>query len=100
MTQKKKAKNKQAAKSGSVSFTDKAWDDYIFWSESDLKILNEINGLIKECQRNPFIGTGKPEPLSGDLTGYWSRRITKEHRLVYLPEDGIIFVVSCRFHYE
>jgi toxin YoeB len=95
----KKAQNKQQAKSIAVSWTDIAWDEYLSWQKEDKKIVDEINGLIEECRRNPFKGTGKPEPLKGNLTGYWSRRITREHRLVYLPEDGGIYVVSCRYHY-
>lgn len=99
MNQKVKAKNKKAAKQFAVSFTDAAWEDYLHWQESDPAIAKTINDLLKECQRTPFKGTGKPEPLCGDLTGFWSRRITKEHRLVYLPEDGGISVVACRYHY-
>lgn len=95
----KKAENKQQAKSIAVAWTDHAWEDYLYWQKEDQKMVDEINGLIEECQRNPFTGTGKPEPLKGDLTGFWSRRITREHRLVYLPEDKGIYVVSCRFHY-
>lgn len=94
-----KAKNKQQAKSFAVSWTDNAWEEYLSWQVEDNSIVAEINGLIEECRRDPFKGTGKPEPLKGDLTGFWSRRITREHRLVYLPEDGAIYVVSCKFHY-
>jgi len=94
----KKNKNKQQAKIANVSWTPHAWED-LTWQKENPKIVNEINNLIGECQRNPFKGTGKPEPLSGDLTGYWSRRITHEHRLVYLPEDSSIYIVSCRYHY-
>lgn len=95
----KKSQNKKQAKSVGVSWTPHAWDEYLSWQKEDQKIVNEINNLIDECLRNPFKGTGKPEPLTGDLTGYWSRRITREHRLVYLPEDGAIYVISCRYHY-
>ena len=95
----KKSQNKQQAKSVAVSWTPHAWDEYLSWQKEDQKIVNEINNLIEECLRNPFKGTGKPEPLTGDLTGYWSRRITREHRLVYLPEDDAIYVISCRYHY-
>lgn len=95
-----KSKNKQQAKSAvSISFTDKGWDDYLYWQKENLKIVDEINNLLDECLKNPFKGTGKPEPLTGDLTGFWSRRITDKHRLVYLPEDGGIYVVACRYHY-
>jgi toxin YoeB len=94
----KKNANKQHAKSSAVAWTDNAWEEYLSWQKEDPNIVAEINGLIKECMRNPFIGTGKPEPLKGDLTGYWSRRITREHRLVYLPEDKTIYVISCRYH--
>ncbi len=94
-----KAKNKRQAKLAAVSWTDHAWDDYLFLHKRDPKIVDEINGLIEECRRDPFQGTGKPEPLRGDLSGYWSRRITKEHRLVYLPEGGTIYIVQCRYHY-
>ncbi|TRW91227.1 Txe/YoeB family addiction module toxin [Candidatus Methylobacter oryzae] len=95
----KKSKNKQQVKSAQLSWTPIAWDDYLSWQKEDQKIVNEINNLIEECRRNPFKGTGKPEPLKGDLTGYWSRRITSEHRLIYLPDDGNIYIVSCRYHY-
>lgn len=95
----KKSKNKEQAKSIAVSWTTNAWNEYLSWQKEDQKIVNEINKLIDECQNNPFTGIGKPEPLTGNLTGYWSRRITHEHRLVYLPEDGAIYVVSCRYHY-
>ncbi|MFA7242709.1 MAG: Txe/YoeB family addiction module toxin [Sulfuricellaceae bacterium] len=95
----RKTQNKQQAKSIAVSWTDNAWEEYLSWLEDDRKIVDEINKLIEECRRNPFKGAGKPEPLKGDLSGFWSRRITREHRLVYLPEDGTIYVVACRYHY-
>ena len=94
-----KSPNKKQAKTVAVSWTPISWDDYLLWQKEDPKIVDEINNLIEECRRNPFKGTGKPEPLKGDLTGFWSRRITKVHRLVYLPEDGAIYVVFCRYHY-
>jgi toxin YoeB len=96
---KQKTKNKNAAKESKLSWTEHAWEEYLCWQENDPSLVIEINNLLAECRANPFKGTGKPEPLKGDLTGYWSRRITKEHRLVYLPEDGCIYVVQCRFHY-
>ncbi len=95
----KKAGNKEQAKRALVCWTDIAWEDYLHWQKNDTEIADKINLLIEECIRTPFTGTGKPEPLRGDLTGYWSRRINREHRLVYLPEDGGIYVVGCRYHY-
>ena len=94
-----KTKNKQQAKAVAVSWTDHAWEEYLWWQKNDPKMVEEINGLIEECRRDPFKGTGKPEPLKGDLSSFWSRRITKEHRLVYLPEDSTIYVVQCKLHY-
>ncbi len=99
-SRKTKQKNKEEAKVCLYSWTPQAWDDYLYWQANDVKILSEINGLLKECSQDPFRGTGKPEPLLGDLSGFWSRRITREHRLVYLPEDGQIYIVACRFHYQ
>ncbi|THC42927.1 Txe/YoeB family addiction module toxin [Massilia sp. Mn16-1_5] len=95
----KKVQNKKEAKQFAFAWTDNAWEDYLYWQEENPKIVDEINRLLEECRRDPFRGTGKPEPLKGDLTGYWSRRITKEHRLVYLPADNGIYVVACRYHY-
>jgi len=97
--QNQKTQNKLKAKNVSFAWSDEAWEDYLYWQETDLEITKQINELLKECRRHPFKGTGKPEPLKADLTGFWSRRITKQHRLVYLPEDGIIYIVQCRFHY-
>ncbi len=76
-----------------------AWEDYIYWQESDKKILLRINELIK-AMRNSFKGLGKPEPLKGNLSGCWSRRINDEHRLVYFLKEGRIHILQCRFHYE
>ena len=95
----KKAGNKKQAKGFAFAWTENAWEDYLYWQKEDPKILEEINHLLEECQRHPFTGTGKPEPLRSNLTGLWSRRINKEHRLVYLPEDNAIYVVACRYHY-
>lgn len=94
-----KTRNKQQAKAVAISWTDLAWEDYLSWQAEDSHIVATINALLEECRRHPFTGTGKPEPLKGDLTGFWSRRITREHRLVYLPEDSTIYVVACRYHY-
>ena len=84
-------------------FSAQAWDDYLHWQANDAEILKRVNDLIKECSRTPFKGTGKPEPLKGDLKGWWSRRITKEDRLVYRVKgkgpDQAIEIAQCRFHY-
>lgn len=95
----KKAQNKNQAKSAALSWTDNAWEEYISWQKENPAIVDEINSLIDECLRDPFRGTGKPEPLKYDLSGFWSRRINKEHRLVYLPQNGTIYIISCRYHY-
>jgi toxin YoeB len=100
MTQQKKARNKAAAVNNcKVAWSSHAWDDYLYWQEHDWAMVEEINGLIEEIARDPFKGTGKPEPLKGDLMGFWSRRITKSDRLVYIVQDGIIYVMQCRYHY-
>jgi toxin YoeB len=84
-----------------ITWSDKAWGHYCHWQETDKKIVKHINVLIKELQRHPFTGIGEPEPLRHDLSGYWSRRITQEHRLVYkLLEDDNVLIASCRFHYQ
>jgi toxin YoeB len=84
-------------------FADNAWEDYLHWQQADDKVLARINDLIKECQRTPFKGTGKPEPLKGSLAGWWSRRITKEDRLVYRVtgkgNEQQLEIAQCRFHY-
>ena len=86
-----------------VVFGSDAWTDYVAWSREDAKVLERINLLIGECLRNPFRGTGKPEPLKQNLTGWWSRRISGEHRLVYRVagkgEAQALEVLSCRYHY-
>jgi toxin YoeB len=80
-------------------FTETAWADYLHWQQADPKLLLRINALIKECLRTPFSGTGKPEPLRGDLKGWWSRRIDQEHRLVYKATDDSLLIAQCRYHY-
>jgi toxin YoeB len=80
-------------------FTEKSWDDYLYWQKSDKQIAKKINQLIKDIKRDPFNGIGKPEPLKHELSGFWSRRITNEHRLVYEVSENSIGIVSCRFHY-
>jgi len=79
-------------------FHEKAWEDYLYWHSSDGKPLDGINTLIKETSRMPFTGTGKPEPLRGPLSGWWSRRITQEHRLVYRAEEDRLLIAQCCFH--
>ncbi|MGK7250996.1 Txe/YoeB family addiction module toxin [Acinetobacter oleivorans] len=83
-----------------ISFTPSAWETYTFWQGQDKKTLKRINLLIKDCLRSPFEGLGKPEPLIGDLSGFWSRRIDEKNRLVYEVTDSAITILSCRYHYE
>jgi toxin YoeB len=82
-----------------IEFTPEAWDDYLWFQQNDKAGLKRINLLIKAIQREPFEDLGKPEPLKHNLSGFWSRRITAEHRLVYTIEDGELRVVMCRYHY-
>jgi len=82
-----------------IVFSEHAWDDYLYWQRADRKILERINKLIKEIQRLPFEGTGKPEPLRHGLSGYWSRRITDEHRIVYKAEKDSLHLAQLRYHY-
>ena len=83
-----------------IIFSKNSWEDYISWQGEDKNMLKKINELIKDIQRTPFEGKGKPEPLKYDLAGFWSRRIDREHRLVYQVEDGRIYIYSCRYHYD
>ena len=83
-----------------ISFSSHAWSDYLEWQRTDKQILKKINSLIKDIEKNPFSGIGKPEPLKHNLAGFWSRRITDEHRLVYEIDGDIISIASCRYHYE
>ncbi len=76
-----------------------AWKDYLYWQQTDKKVLLRINELIKDTLRSPFKGVGKPEPLKGNYAGCWSRRITDEHRLVYKIKDGRLHILQCRYHY-
>lgn len=80
-------------------FSERAWEDYLHWQTADTKLTLRINGLLKECLRTPFSGTGKPEPLRGDMKGFWSRRIDQEHRLVYKPSSEGLLIAQCRYHY-
>ena len=80
-------------------FSDKAWDEYMYWQQTDKQILKKINQLIRDIKREPFDGVVKPEPLKYELSGFWSRRISDEHRLIYEVSESYISIVSCRFHY-
>jgi len=80
-------------------FAARAWDDYLYWQQHDSKALRRLNALIKQCSRDPFRGLGKPEPLKGELAGWWSRRLTQEHRLVYRIEGDALLIAQCRYHY-
>lgn len=82
-----------------LSWTDEAWDSYVYWQSQDKKTLKRINKLIADAQRSPFDGIGKPEPLKESLSGFWSRRIDDTNRLVYAVDDTAITVISCRYHY-
>lgn len=79
---------------------DRAWDEYLYWQNQDRKTLKKINKIIADIQRNPFDGISKPEPLKGNMSGWWSRRIDEENRIVYYVENSIIFVMSCKGHYD
>ena len=80
-------------------FSEQAWDDYLHWQKTDRKLLERVNTLIKEISRSPFSGIGKPEPLKNALSGYWSRRINDEHRIVYKISDGSMLIAQLRYHY-
>ncbi|MBI6656871.1 Txe/YoeB family addiction module toxin [Pseudomonas carnis] len=82
-----------------ILFTSEGWDDYLWFQQNDKAGLKRINLLIKAIQRDPFDGVGKPEPLKHNLSGFWSRRITAEHRLVYGIEDDEVQILMCRYHY-
>lgn len=82
-----------------IVFAEQAWEDYLYWQSRDKKVLKKINTLIKEIKRDPFMGIGEPEPLKYNWSGYWSRRITLEHRLVYKVIENSILVAQCRYHY-
>ena len=82
------------------AFTDEAWDQYQHWVRTDRQTLKRLNTLIEDTLRHPFEGIGKPEMLRANLSGYWSRRITDEHRMVYRVQDDTLVIIACRFHYE
>lgn len=81
-------------------FVDESWEDYLYWQQNDKKILSRINNLLKDISRNPYSGIGKPESLKNKYQGFWSRRITEEHRLIYRVMNDEIQIVKCRFHYD
>jgi len=80
-------------------FSEDAWEDYLYWYETDRQMVARINRLIREIMRDPFAGPGKPEPLKHSLSGYWSRRINDEHRIVYRPKGDAILIAQLRYHY-
>lgn len=82
-----------------LAWAEKAWEDYIYWQQKDKKQLKRINTLVKDIKRQPFEGIGDPEPLRHNWSGYWSRRIDREHRLVYKVTDDAIIIAQCRYHY-
>lgn len=82
-----------------IKFATRGWQDYLYWQRTDRNVLKRINALIKDIQRSPFEGIGKPEPLKHGLAGYWSRRISDEHRLVYKVDADTLIVIQCRYHY-
>lgn len=82
-----------------IVFLTNAWEDYLFWQKHDDKRMLKVNELIKQCTRTPFEGIGKPEALKNDLSGWWSRRIDQEHRLVYRVEKDRLYIAQCRKHY-
>ena len=83
-----------------MSFTPQSWEDYQYWQQADKKVLKRINELIKDTLRSPHEGIGKPEPLRQGLSGYWSRRITEEHRMIYRQVDSGVVVIQLRYHYS
>lgn len=86
-----------------IAFSGRSWEEYLYWQKADPAILERLNALIKECSRTPFTGTGKPEPLKNEMKGWWSRRITVEHRLVYRVRgkagEQELEIAQCRYHY-
>lgn len=82
-----------------LSWAENAWSDYLYWQQKDKKTLKRINTLIKDITRQPLEGLGDPEPLKYNWSGYWSRRIDREHRLVYSIEGNTLYIVQCRYHY-
>ena len=82
-----------------LAFSSRAWADYLYWQDTDPRLVQRINELLKDVVRNPFTGIGKPEPLKYEFAGYWSRRIDQKHRLIYRASQDSILIAQCRFHY-
>lgn len=82
-----------------LTWSEEAWEDYLYWQDADKRMVKKNNALIKDVLRTPFEVKGKPEPLKHNLSGFWSRRITEEHRLVYAIAEGSIIIAACRYHY-
>lgn len=82
-----------------LTWSEEAWEDYLYWQDADKRMVKKINALIKDVLSTPFEGKGKPEPLKHNLSGFWSRRFTEEHRLVYAIAEGAILIAACRYHY-
>lgn len=80
-------------------WSEQAWDDYLYWQDTDKRMVKKVNELIKDACRTPFESKGKPEPLRHNLAGFWSRRITAEHRFVYSVTDDALLIAACRYHY-
>lgn len=101
MSTKSKQQNKVEARNAAIiQFSSEGWEDYEHWRLNDAEIFQRLHSLISECLKTPFKGIGKPEGLKGDLSGFWSRRITREHRLVYFYEGGTLTILQCRYHYD
>ena len=83
-----------------ILWEERAWGDYCYWQRENKIVLKRLNLLIKDIQRSPCTGIGKPEPLKGNFSGWWSRRIDEEHRIVYAEQNGVIVIASCKGHYE
>ena len=83
-----------------LSFHTQAWDDYLWWQQNDKQLLKRLNALIRDIERDPFSGMGKPEALKHNLRGFWSRRISDEHRIVYQVQDDTLVIAQCRGHYN
>jgi len=83
-----------------ILWDERAWNEYLDWQNEDKKTLRKINALIKDIQRNPYSGLGKPEPLIGNLSGWWSRRIDDANRIIYKEQNGVVTLASCKGHYD